>query len=106
MKQPLLLALLAVATFFYFRNPTPPTSAVGNTNSARPASNAVAAQAVIIASAPSSYDRWKTGPYAQTDLKTGSNAQTDFAAFAPSEQATWNETPGYTITAGRSIRAR
>ena len=106
MKQPLLLALLAVSTYFYFRNSASPTSEVGNTISAQPASNTVAAQAAIIVAAPSSYNRWKTGPNAQTDLKTGPNAQTDFEPFAPNEQATWNQTPGYTITAGQSMRIR
>jgi hypothetical protein len=103
MKQPLLLALLAVATYFYFHNSASPTSAVGNTISAEPASNTIAAQAVTMLAAPSSYNRWKTGPNAQTDWKTGPNAQTDFEPFAPNEQATWNQTPGYTIISGRGI---
>ena len=93
--KPFLLALLAVSTCFYFHNSASPTPAVGNTISAQPASNTAAAQPLIIVAAPSSYNRWKTGP----------NAQTDFEPFAPNEQATWNETPGYTIIAGRSMRA-
>ncbi len=106
MKQPLLLAVLAVATYFYFHNSTPRTSAAGNSLPAQAASNAVAVPAVTIVAASSSYNRWKTGPNAQTDLKTGPNAQTDFEPFAPNEQATWNQTPGYTIVAGRNVRVR
>ena len=105
MKQPLLLALVALATYFYFHNSGSPTSPVDNSISAIAPRNTVATQAVIIAAAPSSYNRWKTGPNAQTDLKTGPNAQTDFEPFAPDEQATWNQTPGYTITSGSSVRA-
>lgn len=103
MKIPLLLALLAGATYFYFHNPastTPP----GKTGVAR--TNSAATAAVTIAAAPSAYDRWKTGPNAQTDLKTGPNAQTDFQPFAPSEHATWNQNPGYTIVSGRQVSGR
>ncbi len=59
---------------------------------------------VIVSTAASSYDRWKTGETAQNDWKIGPNAQTDFAPFAPSEQADWNRSSGYTIVAGRSVR--
>lgn len=104
MKTPLLLAFLAGASYFYFHNPapTPPMQAMAT---ARPAGNA-AVPAVTVAAAPSSYDRWKTGPNAQTDLKTGPNAQTDFQPFAPSEHATWNQTSGYTIVSGGNVRGR
>jgi hypothetical protein len=105
MKQPLLLAvLLAVSTYFYLHNSASPTSAVGKTTSAPPSGNTVAVPTVTIVAAPSSYNRWKTGPNAQTDLKTGPNAQTDFEPFAPNEQATWNQTPGYTIVSGLRMR--
>ena len=108
MKQPLLLATLAVSTYVYFHNS--PASAVGKTTSAQPSSNT--GQNWTIVAAPS-YNQWKTGPNAQTDLKagpnaqtdlkTGPNAQTDFEPFAQNEQATWNQTPGYTIVSGRRI---
>ena len=111
MKTSLLLALLAGLLYYHFQSSTPPTPAVEKSISAPPARPAAAGQAVIIASAPSSYnrwacsyERWKTGPNAQTDLKTGPNAQTDFEPFAPSEQAAWNQTPGYTIVSGRTPR--
>ena len=88
MKQPLVLALLAVSTFFYFHNSASPTSAVGKTISAQPSSN------TVVVGAQSSYNRWKTGP----------NAQTEFEPFAPSEQANWNLHPGYTIVGGGRFR--
>ena len=88
MKQSLVLALLAVSTFFYFHNSTSSTSAVGKTASTQPINN------TVVVAAQSSYNRWKTGP----------NAQTDFEPFAPNEQATWNQTPGYTIVAGPRVR--
>lgn len=104
MKIPLLIALLAGATYFYFHNPASTTPA-GRIVDAR-SSNAVTAPAVIIAAAPASYERWKTGPNAQTDLKTGPNAQTDFQPFASNEHTTWNQTPGYTIMSGRQVSGR
>jgi hypothetical protein len=113
MKTPLILALLAGATYIYSHNSLSPApdamTAVG-----RPGN--VSAPTVTIVAAPSSYDRWKTGPNAQTDLKTGPNAQTDLACgpnaqtafqpFAPSEHATWNSTPGYTIVSGPQVPGR
>ena len=112
MKTSLLLALLAGLFYYHSHNSTAPAPAVEKAIAAAPARPTVAAPAVIIASARSSYDRWpsssyerwKVGPNAQTDLKTGPNAQTDFAPFAPNEQATWNQTPGYTIVAGLRVR--
>lgn len=112
MKIPLLLALLAVATYVrFFHNP-----ASTGLSAARPGHTA-AVPGVTIAAAPSSYDRWKTGANAQTDLKTGPNAQTDLACgpnaqtafqpFTPSEHATWNQTPGgYTAVSGRQVSGR
>jgi hypothetical protein len=104
MKIPLVLTMLAVATYMYFHNSASTTPA-RTTVDAR-SNNAVTAPAVIIAAAPSSYERWKTGPNAQTDLKTGSNAQTEFQPFAPNEHATWNQTPGYTIVSGVKVSGR
>jgi hypothetical protein len=114
MKQPLLLLFLAVLTYFYFHTSDSPATPVAETESARPIPNRVASQTVVIASAPASYNRWKTGPIAQNDWKTGPtaqndwktgpNAQTNFEPFAPSEQATWNQTPGSTIVSGAGIR--
>ncbi|MGH8093860.1 MAG: hypothetical protein ACREIF_10345 [Chthoniobacterales bacterium] len=104
MKQPLLLVILAVLTYVYFRQPDAPTSPQEKTDPAAQNGKAVASQTVIIAPAPPYYDRWKTGPTAQNDWKTGPNAQTNFEPFAPSEQAAWNQTPGYTIVSGGRIR--
>ena len=103
MKTPLLLALL-LGLIYYHSNSAAPTPGVEQTISEQPASHSVAAQAIIIVPAPSSSDRWKTGANAQTNLKTGPNAQTDLAPYAPSEQASWNQTPGYTIVAGANLR--
>jgi hypothetical protein len=86
MKEVILLTVLAVAAFLYFHN-----SAL--TPAAAPVTEAVSPQHENVASvtipAPSSYNRWKTGP----------NAQTEFEPFAPNEHATWNvpSLPGYTI---------
>ena len=106
MKTSLLLALLAGLIYYYFHNSTAPAPTGEKAIAAAPAR-----PTAIIASAPSSYgrwapsyERWQTGPNAQTDLKTGPNAQTDFAPFAPNEQTNWNQTPGYTIVAGRNLR--
>ena len=54
----------------------------------------VAEQNWTTAAAPSSYNRCKTGP----------NAQTDFEPFAPNEQATRNETPWYPIISGLRMK--
>jgi len=100
MKTPLLIALLVGLVYYYYHH-DPVIAAPANDKlaEARPIHTAIA-----IARAPSSYDRWKTGPNAQTDLKTGPNAQTDFLPFAPSEQASWNPTPGYTIVSSSHMR--
>lgn len=113
MKLHLLLAILAAALYFYFRN-SAPTAPVQNV-AAKPADK-LTSQTIIIAAAPSYQDRWKTGlnaqtdlktgPNAQTDLKTGPNAQTVFEPFAPSQQANWNQTPGYSIVSGAKLRVR
>jgi hypothetical protein len=104
MKQAIVLALLAVSTYFYFRGAALPTSDDWKTSSKL--RTPVAAPTFTVVPAPSSYDRWKTGPNAQTDLKTGPNAQTDFEPFAPNEQATWNQTPSWTIVSGIRTRFR
>ena len=100
MKTTFLLLILAGLTYIYFHDPAAPNKGVAQIKLAPPRSSTIAAQAPIVALAPSSYARWKTGPTAQNDWKTGSNAQTEFEPFAPSLQATWNETPGYTIVSG------
>jgi hypothetical protein len=107
MKTPLVVALLAGATYFHFHNP-PSMNAADPTAAKRSRNNV--APAVTIAAAPSSYDRWNTGPNAQTALgtgpdaqtalKTGPNAQTEFQPFVPVEQATWNQTQGFSGLAG------
>ena len=101
MRQPLLLALLAIATFFYFHNGTSTTSpqnaAATHPTSSHPATPTAEkpAPVIVVAAARSTYEgRWKTGP----------NAQTDFEPFLPSEQAHWNDTPGYTVISGRLPR--
>jgi hypothetical protein len=104
MKTSLVLTMLAVATYMYFHK-SASTTPLGTTVDAR-SNNAVTAPAVVIAAAPSSYERWKTGPNAQTELKTGPNAQTEFQPFAPSEHATWNQTTGYTIVSGLKVSGR
>jgi hypothetical protein len=111
MKQPLFLSILAVLTYFYFHNSVSPANK--KTEPVQANRTTVAAQSLIIAPAQPSYNRWKTGPIAQNDWKTGPtaqtdwkigpNAQTDFEPFAPNEQATWNQTPGYTIMSGARI---
>jgi hypothetical protein len=101
MKTLLLLVVLA-ASIYYYHGSAQPASTVRDT-AAQPAANRVVAKEIIVAPAPSSRDRWKTGPNAYTDLKTGPNAQVTFEPFAPSEQATWNQTPGYTIVSGAGI---
>jgi hypothetical protein len=106
MKQPLLVALLAIATFFHFRDSAEKETATEKAPTSGAVRENAAPQPLIIAPAPSYADRWKTGPNAQTDLKTGPNAQTDFEPFAPDEQATWNQTPGYTITSAQAARIR
>jgi hypothetical protein len=99
MKQSVLLAALAVSAYVYLHKSAQPTSA-GTTISALANSSTAVAPNIVIAAAPPSYNQWKTGPNAQTDLKTGPNAQTNFEPFAPNEQATWNQNPGYAIVSG------
>ncbi len=94
MKQPLLLFILAVATFAYFYQSPSVASEQAENDSPQSSRRNVAPHEVVVVRAPSSYDRWKTGP----------NAQTDFEPFAPSEQANWNQNPGYTIVAGAGLR--
>ena len=102
MKTSLLVAsLLALVYYYYHHDPVIYAPATEKVVAARPINTTI-----VIARAPSSYDRWKTGPNAQTDLKTGPNAQTDFLPFAPSEQANWNPTPGYTIMSSTRARLR
>ncbi len=114
MKQAIVLVLLAVSTYFHFRGSASSAPDDAKTNATRP--HTAAAQIFTVVPAPSSYDRWTTGPSAQTDLKTGlnaqtdlktgPNAQTDFEPFAPNEQATWNQTPSCTIVSGITLRSR
>ncbi|MGI8891671.1 MAG: hypothetical protein ACR2G0_12930 [Chthoniobacterales bacterium] len=102
MRQPLLLALLAIATFFYFHNSSSTTSpqnaaAPSHQTFSHPVAQAAErpAPVIVVAAARSTYEgRWKTGP----------NAQTDFEPFLPSEQAHWNDNPGYTVVSGRLPR--
>lgn len=84
MKEVILLTVLAVAAFLYFHSAAPAPAAAPITETVSPQHANVAS---VIIPAPSAYNRWKTGP----------NAQTEFEPFAPSEHATWNLYPGYTI---------
>lgn len=104
MRQLLLLLLLAIATYAYFTDSGSRDSGLAKPDSTRLSRRTITPQELIIVPAPSSYDRWKTGPTAQNDWKTGPNAQTNFEPFAPSEQASWNQTSGYTIVSGAKIR--
>ena len=102
MKSLLLLTLLAAA--IYFHNGSSKRAATATDTGAQPASDPVVAREIVVAPAPSYSDRWKTGPSAFTPLKTGPDAQVHWDPFLPSEHATWNQTPGYTIVSGARIR--
>lgn len=108
MKQPFLICVLAILTIIYFYNPAPKHPATARAAEivapAQPVIHTVPAPRLAVAPAPSSYSRWKTGPTAQNDWKFGPNAQTTFEPFAPSEQANWNQHPGYSIIAGARLR--
>ena len=113
MKSSVFLALLIAGIFYYLRC-TAHTAPVPKVV-AQPVEQRVS-RTIVVAAAPSYRDRWKTGPNAQTDLstcptaqtnlKTGPNAQTDFEPFAPSQHATWNQTPGYSIVSGAKLRVK
>lgn len=102
MRQPLLLALLAIATFFYFQTKPSPKSTVGTPAAPAPAHSTTVSQApgapepqIVLAPAHASYsERWKTGP----------NAQTEFEPFLPNQQEHWHDNPGYTVVSGRLPR--
>jgi hypothetical protein len=100
MKQRLLLFILAILTFIYFYHPAAPAAPMAQAASPEPPRATV----VVVAPAPPTYSRWKSGLTAQNDWKTGPNAQTHFEPFAPSEHATWNQTSGYTIVSGAVVR--
>jgi hypothetical protein len=102
MKTMLLLALLA-ALICYYHGPSKPAMAVIDTGAQRPPSGAMT-QEIVVAHTSAYRDRWKTGPNAFTDLKTGPDAQVSFEPFAPSEQANWNQSHGYTVVSGAGIR--
>jgi hypothetical protein len=106
MKKACLLLVLAVLTYVYFNQapftPPPERPPVDSTPASRLATAPV--EAIVVAPTPSYQARWKYGLTAQNDWKTGINAQTEFEPFAPGEQATWNQTPGYTIVSGVRFR--
>lgn len=106
MKTPLLVALLLGLVYYYYHDSATTFTLEGRhvPATAHADSQVHASAPIVIAAVPSYSERWKTGPNAQTDLKTGPNAQTDFAPFPPSEQATWNETCGYTIVSAPRLR--
>lgn len=102
MKTLFLVAALA-ALIYYYHGPSKPASAAKDID-AQPAASPTAARQIVVAPAPSYADRWKIGPNAFADLKTGPNAQVEFAPFMPDEQTNWNQTPGYTIVSGVNLR--
>ena len=102
MKTLLLLALLAACLFYYHGSPKPASPATDIVTV--PAAKRDVAKEIIVAPAPSYSDRWKTGPNAFTDLKTGPNAQVTFQPFLPNEQANWNQSRGCTMVSGPGIR--
>ncbi|MGI8438524.1 MAG: hypothetical protein ACR2NX_16745 [Chthoniobacterales bacterium] len=102
MKKFVLPMILGVCLYGYLTDPR--NSASANTAPAAAPVRVARHVNVIVAPSPSYASRWKTGPTAQNDWKTGPNAQTDFEPFAPSEQANWNNNPGYTIVSGAMIR--
>ena len=121
MRQPLLLALLAIATVFYFVNsPSAPLSQTVPAGTPATVTSPVASAAVhhpapviVVASAGSYQNRWQSGETAQNDWtagqtqwKTGPKAQTDIDPFPPSEQQNWNHSSGYSIVSGRVMRRR
>jgi hypothetical protein len=99
MKTSLLLAVLAASIYYYHGSSKPVWTA--RDTATQPAANHVLGNKIIVAPAPSYSDRWKN---ACTDLKSGPNAQVTFEPFLPDEQATWNQTPVYTIVSGARIR--
>lgn len=101
MKTFLLVALLAISIFYYHGPGTPAST---NRVAIAPPPNRVLAREIVGAPAPSYQDRWKTGPNAFSDLKTGPDAQVHFEPFLPDEQANWNPAPGYTIVSGARMR--
>ena len=102
MKTSFLVALL-VALIYFYHGPAKSTSTAKDTG-AQPAASPVGVRQIVVAPAPSYADRWKTGANAFADLKTGPNAQVEFAPFMPDEQTNWNQTPGYTIVSGVNLR--
>jgi hypothetical protein len=100
MKTLLLLALLAASIYYYHGSPKAASTVTDTV--AQP--DRVVAKEIIVAPAPSYRDRWKTGPNAFTDLKTGPNTQVTFEPFLPNEQANWNQSRGCTMVSGPGIR--
>ena len=103
MKQPLLLLILVLATCFYLGNSALKISTLGQKEDSQPRPPAPASSGVVVATS-STYYQWKSGPQAQNDWKVGENAQTNFEPFAPNEQDSWNQSPGYTVLSGARIR--
>ena len=109
MKTSFLLLLLAGLLYYHFQGSPVPRRAVADTEAgeknSRTARDKNPADRIVIAALPSYSERWRTGDNAQTNLKTGPNAQTDFAPFVqvvtppPS-----NGSSGYTSVSGVRIR--
>jgi hypothetical protein len=109
MKTSFLLLLLAGLLYYHFQGSPVPRHAVADSEAgeknSRGARDRNPAEGIVIAALPSYSERWKTGDNAQANLKTGPNAQTDFAPFIqvvtppPS-----NGSPGYTSVSGVRVR--
>ena len=109
MKTSLLLLVLASLLYYYFQNnPVPRHASPGDSvaeEAPRPAYQTNPAEGIVIAAIPSYSERWKIGDKAQTSLKSGPNAQTDFAPFVPVVTPTPSNRPsGYTSVSGVSLR--
>jgi hypothetical protein len=107
-KTSFLILLLAGLLYYHFQGSPVPRRAVdaeAAEKNSRAAGDRNPAERIVIAALPSYSERWRTGDNAQTNLKTGPNAQTDFAPFVqvvtppPS-----NGSSGYTSVSGVRIR--
>ncbi len=102
MKTLALLAVLAAAIYYHHG----PDNAGSTVAAGSPEHHRKLTSQIVAAPAPSYGDRWKTGPNASTNFKSGPDAQVHWEPFLPNEQANWNQTPGYTIVSSSRFRIR